>query len=48
MQIFKTNQFFYGLSIPEPDILEPLEKKLAGVDPVMTDFLHVRFEITAH
>ncbi len=39
MQIFKANEFFCGLSIPDPGAIEPLERKLpkelagaAGVD----------------
>ncbi|XP_033609638.1 cyclin-dependent kinase-like 1 isoform X2 [Cryptotermes secundus] len=28
MNIFKSNEFFYGVSLPQPDILEPLESKL--------------------
>ena len=29
MQIFKSNEFFCGLSIPDPGTLDPLEGKLA-------------------
>uniref|UniRef100_A0A914WH00 cyclin-dependent kinase n=1 Tax=Plectus sambesii TaxID=2011161 RepID=A0A914WH00_9BILA len=39
MQIFKSNQFFYGLSIPEPDMLEPLLQKLPNADAATIDFL---------
>ena len=43
MQIFKSNEFFCGLSIPDPGTIEPIEKKLpkeiAGVDGV--DFMKV-------
>lgn len=42
MQIFKSNQFFYGLSIPEPDMLEPLPQKLPNADAATIDFLQVR------
>jgi cyclin-dependent kinase-like len=28
MNIFKSNEFFYGVSLPQPDVLEPLENKL--------------------
>ena len=28
MQIFKTNEFFCGLSIPDPGTIDPIEKKL--------------------
>ncbi|XP_014667819.1 PREDICTED: cyclin-dependent kinase-like 1 isoform X2 [Priapulus caudatus] len=31
-QIFATNQFFYGLSIPEPDYMEPLEVKFPNIN----------------
>ena len=44
MQIFKSNEFFCGLSIPDPGTIEPIEKKLpkeiAGVDGV--DFMKVQ------
>ena len=36
MQIFKTNEFFCGLSIPDPGAVEPLEKKLPK-DVIGTD-----------
>ena len=43
MQIFKTNEFFCGLSIPDPGTIDPIEKKLprdiAGADGV--DFMKV-------
>ena len=43
MQIFKTNEFFCGLSIPDPGTIDPIEKKLprdlAGPDGV--DFMKV-------
>ena len=29
MQIFKTNDFFMGLSIPDPGVLDPLDRKLS-------------------
>ena len=29
MQIFKSNEFFCGLSIPDPGTVDPLEGKLA-------------------
>ncbi len=41
LQIFDSNQFFYGLTIQEPDKLEPLELKLPGADNVTLDFLQV-------
>ena len=44
MQIFKTNEFFCGLSIPDPGTIDPIEKKLprdiAGSDGV--DFMKVK------
>ena len=44
MQIFKTNEFFCGLSIPDPGTIEQIEKKLprdiAGSDGI--DFMKVR------
>lgn len=41
MQIFKSNQFFYGLSIPEPEHVEALSTKLPNADNVTLDFLNV-------
>ncbi|XP_059481444.1 cyclin-dependent kinase-like 1 isoform X1 [Neocloeon triangulifer] len=41
MQIFKKNEFFVGVSLPEPEVMDPLEEKLAkfatpeGVDFAM-------------
>ncbi|XP_016088296.1 cyclin-dependent kinase-like 1 [Sinocyclocheilus grahami] len=32
-QVFRSNVFFSGVSIPEPDIMEPLEKRFHGVSP---------------
>jgi hypothetical protein len=28
MNVFKSNEFFYGVTLPQPDVLEPLESKL--------------------
>ena len=46
MQIFKSNEFFCGLSIPDPGTIEPVEKKLprelAGAEGV--DFMKVLFK----
>ena len=46
MQIFKTNEFFCGLSIPDPGTIDPIEKKLprdiAGADGV--DFMKVTID----
>ncbi|XP_031719389.1 cyclin-dependent kinase-like 1 isoform X3 [Anarrhichthys ocellatus] len=32
-QVFRSNVFFSGVSIPEPDTTEPLEKRFHGVSP---------------
>jgi hypothetical protein len=44
MQIFKSNEFFCGLSIPDPGTIEPIERKLpkelAGAEGV--DFMKVK------
>ncbi|XP_075892754.1 cyclin-dependent kinase-like 1 isoform X3 [Nelusetta ayraudi] len=32
-QVFRSNVFFNGVSIPEPDTMEPLEKRFHGVSP---------------
>ncbi|XP_016362254.1 cyclin-dependent kinase-like 1 [Sinocyclocheilus anshuiensis] len=32
-QVFHSNVFFSGVSIPEPDTMEPLEKRFHGVSP---------------
>ncbi|XP_029373402.1 cyclin-dependent kinase-like 1 isoform X2 [Echeneis naucrates] len=32
-QVFRSNIFFSGVSIPEPDTMEPLEKRFHGVSP---------------
>jgi len=39
MQIFSTNSFFKGLSIPEPDRLEPLEEKFPNVHADAMSFM---------
>ncbi|VDM44302.1 unnamed protein product [Toxocara canis] len=43
MQIFHSNQFFYGLSIPEPDAPEDLATKL-NTSAVIIDFLYKCFD----
>ena len=47
MQIFKQNEFFCGLSIPDPGTIEPIERKLpvdlAGQEGV--DFMKVRLAL---
>ncbi|XP_046660050.1 LOW QUALITY PROTEIN: cyclin-dependent kinase-like 1 [Homalodisca vitripennis] len=43
MLIFKSNEFFAGITLPQPDSLEPLHEKLpkhALGDPNILDFLH--------
>ncbi|XP_021921705.1 cyclin-dependent kinase-like 1 isoform X2 [Zootermopsis nevadensis] len=40
MNIFKSNEFFYGVSLPQPDVQEPLESKLPRqCNPHVMDFL---------
>lgn len=44
MHIFKMNEFFRGISLPQPDIIEPLEKKIpkqALSTPHLLEFLKV-------
>ena len=41
MQIFKSNQFFHGISIPEPDAVVSLEQRVHAQDKALMDFLHV-------
>ena len=44
MQLFKINEFFTGLSIPHPEVFEPLEGRFPPevVVPEALDFLKVR------
>ncbi|KAB0356996.1 hypothetical protein FD755_006967 [Muntiacus reevesi] len=37
--IFKSNQFFHGISIPEPEDMETLEEKFSDVYPVALNFM---------
>ncbi|KAM4866646.1 cyclin-dependent kinase-like 4 isoform 3-T5 [Thomomys bottae] len=37
--IFKSNQFFHGISIPEPEDMETLEEKFSNICPVVLDFM---------
>ncbi|XP_057414697.1 cyclin-dependent kinase-like 4 isoform X2 [Balaenoptera acutorostrata] len=37
--IFKSNQFFHGISIPEPEDMETLEEKFSDVHPVALNFM---------
>ncbi|KAK7506825.1 hypothetical protein BaRGS_00001676 [Batillaria attramentaria] len=39
MQIFSNNAFFKGMSIPEPDRLEPLEEKFPNAAPQAMSFM---------
>ncbi|XP_074659231.1 cyclin-dependent kinase-like 1 isoform X2 [Tubulanus polymorphus] len=39
MEIFSTNTFFHGLTIPEPDVMEPLSVKIPNIHPAAMDFL---------
>jgi hypothetical protein len=42
MNIFKSNEFFYGVTLPQPDVQEPLESKLPRqCNPHIIDFLKV-------
>ncbi|EFP08871.1 hypothetical protein CRE_18002 [Caenorhabditis remanei] len=46
VSIFRTNQFFFGLSIPEPEHLEPLPSKLPNASSGQLDFLYKCFEMS--
>ncbi|XP_054403610.1 cyclin-dependent kinase-like 4 isoform X2 [Pongo abelii] len=37
--IFKSNQFFHGISIPEPEDMETLEEKFSDAHPVALNFM---------
>ncbi|TKC36142.1 hypothetical protein EI555_002599, partial [Monodon monoceros] len=37
--VFKSNQFFHGISIPEPEDMETLEEKFSDVHPVALNFM---------
>lgn len=39
--IFKSNQFFRGISIPEPEDMETLEEKFSNVQPTALSFMKV-------
>lgn len=44
MHIFKMNEFFRGISLPQPETIEPLEKKISKQAlsvPNLLDFLKV-------
>jgi cyclin-dependent kinase-like len=41
VQIFKSNQFFRGMNIPEPEETISLQQKLPNVSRVVIDFLMV-------
>lgn len=45
MHIFKMNEFFRGISLPQPETIEPLEKKIpkhAISIPHLLDFIKVK------
>ena len=45
IHIFKMNEFFKGITLPQPDTLEPLEVKIPKEnqnDPAVLDFLKVK------
>ncbi|KAK6038071.1 hypothetical protein COOONC_24424, partial [Cooperia oncophora] len=46
MSAFRSNQFFFGLSIPEPDQQEPLPLRLPNATSVQLDFLYKCFEMS--
>ena len=48
MQIFKSNEFFVGLSIPDPGALDPIERKLPKdlVGSEGIDFMKVKSALT--
>lgn len=44
MHIFKTNEFFAGITLPKPETMEPLQDKIPKIvqtDPNVFDFLLV-------
>ncbi|CAI4225133.1 unnamed protein product [Auanema sp. JU1783] len=45
MSAFRSNQFFFGLTIPEPDQQEPLPIKLPNASSTQLDFLYKCFEM---
>lgn len=43
--VFKTNEFFKGITLPHPDTVEPLEVKIpkeSQKNPYVLDFLKVK------
>ena len=47
MRIFKDNEFFRGLSIPEPDGVETMDAKMPKAFPREgVDFLKVRLKVS--
>lgn len=49
MHIFKMNEFFRGISLPQPETIEPLDKKIpkqALSIPHLLDFLKVNIRKT--
>lgn len=41
MQIFRSNQFFRGINMPEPEEHIGLQQKLPNANPIIIDFLMV-------
>lgn len=41
IQIFRSNQFFRGINMPEPEEQISLQQKLPNANPVVLDFLMV-------
>lgn len=41
LHVFKTNEYFQGISLPTPQQLYPLEMKLTHTGPDVIDFLKV-------
>nr|XP_018911496.1 PREDICTED: cyclin-dependent kinase-like 1 [Bemisia tabaci] len=39
MHVFRTNEFFRGITLPTPDTLDPLENKIPTDDRLVLDFL---------
>jgi len=45
MEIFQNNSFFKGLSIPLPDIMEPLEDKFPNISTLAMDLMQKCFHV---
>lgn len=49
MHIFRTNEFFSGITLPTPEVMEPIESRLprqAQTDQNLVDFLKVHSPYT--